>query len=235
MLVHGAWHSGRDWAALTPYLTERGFTVHTIDLPSSGRDEHLGDLHADAAALRAAVGEIDAPVTVVGHSYGGMVVTEASAGLANVDQLIYLAAFLLPEGVSLLEAVGGTAPPWWVIDEEHRRVQVADPVAVFYQDCPPEVATAAVERLGRQSLDALTQPLAAAGWTTIPSAYVVCENDAAIPPFAQEAMSQAATTTRRMPTGHSPFLADPATLAGHLADLTVALAARSRRDRSADS
>lgn len=221
MLVHGAWHSSRDWEAVTPHLTEHGFTVHTIDLPSSRRHGALGDLHDDAAAVRDAVGAIDAPVTLLGHSYGGMAVTEASAGLGNVNQLIYLAAFMLPEGVSVLQAVGGTPPPWWVIDEDARSVDVVDPAAVFYQDCPADVASEAGARLGLQSLDSFQQPLTGAGWTTIPSAYILCEQDAAIPPFAQEAMSEAAGTTVRMATGHSPFLVDPAGLARHIADITA--------------
>lgn len=221
MLVHGAWHAARDWEALMPHLTEQGFTVHTIDLPSSGRGHTLGDLHADAAAVQAAVSAIDAPVTLVGHSYGGMVITEASANLDNVKQLIYVAAFMLPEGVSILQAVGGTAPPWWVIDEENRTVDVTDPVAVFFQDCAAEVAADASARLGLQSLDSFEQPLAAAGWTKIPSAYILCEKDAAIPPLAQEAMSEAAATTLRMPTGHSPFLVDPAGLARHIAGIAA--------------
>lgn len=223
LLVHGAWHSAQDWDALTPLLTAQGFTVHTIDLPSSGRGHALADLHADAEAVQAALSAIDGPVTLVGHSYGGMVISEASAGLENVEQLIYLAAFMLPEGVSILQAVGGTPPPWWVIDEEAGTVDVTDPVAVFYQDCPADVAAAASARLGLQSLDSFTQPLAAAGWTTIPSAYILCEHDAAIPPFAQEAMSEAAGTTLRMPTGHSPFYVDPAGLARHIAGVTAAV------------
>lgn len=221
MLVHGAWHSARDWDALTPLLTERGFSVHTVDLPSSGRGHVLGDLHADAAAVRAAVDALDGPVTLVGHSYGGMAITEASANLPNVRQLIYVAAFMLPAGMSVLQAVGGTPPPWWVIDAEHRTVDVTDPIAVFYQDCAPEVAAAAKARLGLQSLDSFEQPLTAAGWTTIPSAYILCDQDAAIPPVAQEAMSAAATTTVHMPTGHSPFLTDPAGLAQHITQLTA--------------
>ncbi|MFI7009055.1 alpha/beta hydrolase [Streptomyces sp. NPDC050145] len=223
MLVHGAWHGARDWALLTPHLTERGFTVHTVDLPSSGAPgQALGDLRADAAAVREAVGAIDGPVTLVGHSYGGMVITEASARLENVDRLIYVAAFMLPEGVSVLQAVGGTPPPWWVIDRENRTVDVKDPTAVFFADCPADVASDTTAHLGLQSLDSFEQPLTGAGWTTIPSGYVLCERDAAIPPFAQEAMSASASTVVRMPTGHSPFLANPAGLADHITELTAA-------------
>ncbi len=214
MLVHGAWHGAWAWEAVAPLLTEQGFTVHTVDLPSSG---DLGDLRADAAVVRAAASAIDEPVTLVGHSYGGMAITEASASLDNVDHLVYVAAFLLPEGLSVLQAVGGTPPPWWVIDADRRTVEVADPVAVFYHDCPPEVAG----RVGKQSLDSFEQPLSGAGWTKIPSTYVLCEHDAAIPPFAQEEMAKAAGATVRMPTGHSPFFADPAGLTRHLAAIAA--------------
>lgn len=216
VLVHGAWHGSWAWDALTPLLAERGLTVHTVDLPSSGPDPALGDLAADSETVRAAVDAIREPVTLVGHSYGGMAITQAAAGLDNVDRLVYLAAFMLPSGLSLLQAVGGVAPPWWQVDADRGTVAVPDPVTVFFNDCSPAAAAAATARLGLQSLASFEQTLTAAAWEKIPSSYIVCERDAAIPPPAQEAMSAAAAEVLRMPTGHSPFISDPEGLARNL-------------------
>jgi pimeloyl-ACP methyl ester carboxylesterase len=85
--------------------------------PAPGNDPAaLGDRYADAAALRSALSEIGEPTVVLGHSYGGAVITEAVTADSGVAHLIYLCAFLLDKGESLAGAVGGTPPPWWAPD-----------------------------------------------------------------------------------------------------------------------
>jgi pimeloyl-ACP methyl ester carboxylesterase len=87
---------------------------------------------------------------------------------------------------------------------------------VFYNGVDPELTAQAVARLHLHSTSALTQPLSRAAWTELPSTYVVCEQDQAIPVSAQEAMSARADTVLRLDAGHSPFLSRPAELAGVL-------------------
>ncbi|MBM7520353.1 alpha/beta fold hydrolase [Nocardioides nitrophenolicus] len=215
VLVHGAWHGAWCWEPVIPHLEQHGLTVHTVDLPSSGSGGTLAD---DAEAVRAAVAAVGDQVVLVGHSYGGMAISEASAGAATVDHLVYVTAFLLPAGLSLLDAVGGTAPPWWIVDENAGTVGVTDPVAVFFEDVDEPTRNAAVARLSPQSLASFQGRLTGAGWTEHPSTYVVGEVDAAIPPVAQEAMSASAGTVRRLATGHSPFLVRPAELAELIAE-----------------
>jgi pimeloyl-ACP methyl ester carboxylesterase len=129
LLVHGAW--ARD--PLLDHLD--GLDAHTVDLPSSGTDPAtLGDLRADAEVVRAALAGIDGPAVVVGHSYGGMVVTEAATAETGAAHLVYVCAFQLDEGESLLAAVGGQAPPWWEVHEGH--VVATGPEEVFYNDFP---------------------------------------------------------------------------------------------------
>jgi pimeloyl-ACP methyl ester carboxylesterase len=213
LLVHGAWHGPWCWNPLLGHLD--GLDVRTVDLPSVGDDPAaLGDLRADAEAVRAALAAIDGPTVVVGHSYAGAVITEAVTPEDDVAHLVYLCAFLLDEGESLLGAVGGTAPPWWDVRDDV--VAAKTPEEIFYNGCPPDLTADAVGRLGLHSGAAFEQALTQAAWRSVPSTYVVCEDDHAIPLFAQEAMAQRAGSVLRMPAGHSPFLSHPAELAATL-------------------
>ncbi|GAA3732753.1 pimeloyl-ACP methyl ester carboxylesterase [Spinactinospora alkalitolerans] len=224
VVVHGAWHGPWCWRPLIERLPD--VAVHPVALPSSGADPTaLGGLYDDAEAVRAAVAGIEGPVVVCAHSYGGLPVTEALTGVGDVRRLVYLCSFQLDAGESLLGSVGGTPPEWWDVHEADGYVDALDPAAVFYGDVAPETARAAIGALGHQSLASVTQPLREAAWRTIPSTYVVCERDAGIPPFAQEAMAQRAQRVLRMDASHSPFLSRPAELAGLLrAELTEAAA-----------
>ncbi|MGY1651318.1 alpha/beta fold hydrolase [Geodermatophilus sp. SYSU D01119] len=214
LLVHGAWHGSWCWRPLLEALGE-DVPAHTVDLPSAGGDPAaLGDLSADAAAVREALAGIDGPVVVLGHSYGGAVVTEAVTADSGVAHLVYLCAFQLDVGDSLLGSVGGQAPPWWEVGEH--AIGVTDPEAVFYNGVPGGLARDAVARIGLQSRASVEQPLTNAAWRHVPSTYVVCEQDQAIPVFAQEAMSSRAGEVLRLPSGHSPFLSHPAELAALL-------------------
>ena len=214
LLVHGAWHGSWCWEPLRDALGD-DVRVHTVDLPSVGDDPAaLGDLYADAAAVRGALQEVDGPVVVVGHSYGGAVVTEAVTTDSGVAHLVYLCAFQLDVGDSLLDTVGGQAPPWWDVREQV--IGVIGPERVFYNGVPDELTRDSVARVALQSRASVEQPLTNAGWRHTPSTYVVCEEDQAIPVFAQEAMSSRAGEVLRLPSGHSPFLSHPAELAALL-------------------
>ncbi|RAY15578.1 alpha/beta hydrolase [Actinomadura craniellae] len=212
VLVHGAWHGAWCWERLVDRLPD--VDVRTVSLPSSGSDvASLGDLYDDARAVRAAA-DTGGPVVVCAHSYGGLPVTEAAGGLPGVRRLVYLAAFQLDEGESLLDAVGGPTPDW-VEDHGDHTGPPPHPEEVFYGDVDPETAAASVARLTNQSLPALSQPLTRVAWKSIPSTYVICEKDAALPVPAQEAMSGRSERVLRMDASHSPFLSCP----GALADL----------------
>jgi pimeloyl-ACP methyl ester carboxylesterase len=166
----------------------------------------------DAAAVRKAIEAIDGPVVVVAHSYGGIPVSVGAASQPNVPHLVYVAAFALDEGESLLGAVGGVAPNWWYLDGEvisagTEEVPAAD---IFFNDLGSEHAAIPVERLKSQSRRAFVDTLASAAWRTTPSTYVITERDNAIPVFAQEQLAaRAGSTVHRIDTGHSPFLSAP--------------------------
>ncbi|MGZ8476233.1 MAG: alpha/beta hydrolase [Candidatus Limnocylindria bacterium] len=206
LLVPGSWHGAWAYDDVADRLTRAGVVVTAIDLPSNGGTAGLTD---DAAAVRSALEAIGAPTVVVGHSYGGIAVSEGAAGSPHAVGLVYIAAFMLDTGQSLLDAMQHQLPDWISLDEaagSHIPVRAEE---VLYGDCAPEVATGAAARLSHQSVAAIATPQTAAAWQTLPSTYVICEEDRAVPPPVQEAMSARAGTVRRVASSHSPFLSRP--------------------------
>ncbi|MER5907619.1 alpha/beta hydrolase [Streptomyces mirabilis] len=163
---------------------------------------------------------MEGPVVVVAHSYGGLPVTEVVGDHPNVARLVYLAAYMPTEGESassihgipVPEDVSGVAPLF------------ADPRAMFYGDLSDADAERAIGQLVPQSLRSLTQKTTRSAWRTVPSTYVVCEQDQVFPVTLQEKYAAQATNAQRLPTSHSPFLSAP----GRLAALLARVAAESR-------
>jgi pimeloyl-ACP methyl ester carboxylesterase len=192
-------------------LEKAGHEVLAVDLPSAGGG---GDLAADAAVVRAAIDRSDEPTVVVAHSYGGIPTTEAATGAPQVRHLVYLCAFMLDEGESLLGALQGQSPPWIAIDEANGVSRVPDPVPVFYGDVPAADAERYAGRLSPQSLKSFADPLGRPAWRDVASTYVLCTDDQAIPYPAQQAMSGHAGTTHTLESSHSPFLSHAEEVAG---------------------
>ncbi|MHA6627038.1 alpha/beta fold hydrolase [Pseudonocardia sichuanensis] len=228
VLVPGAWQGPWAWRGVVEELSD--LDVRTVELPSVGPDPAaLGDLHADAAAVRSAVRQVGGPVLVCGHGYGAAPVSEGVAGLADVVGLVFLSGLSLDIGESVLAACGGEPPSWWDVHEAEGYVDPRRPAQVLYTDADAATSRGAVDRLGHQSLAAFEQCLTRAAWRTVPSTYVVCERDAAIPVHAQESLAERAGRVLRMATAHSPFLSRPAQLAGVLrAELALAPAPATR-------
>ncbi|MFE9098137.1 alpha/beta fold hydrolase [Streptomyces sp. NPDC007264] len=214
LLVHGAWHGAWCWEKLTPVLGADGWTTRTVDLPSAGREAGVRD---DARVVLDELERIDGPVVVVAHSYGGIPVTEAVADAAHVAHVVYLAAYRLDVGESLLGYHGAPVPP-----EPHGFQPVPrQPVPMFYTDVPQAEAEEATERLVPQSTRSFSEPLTRAGWHTVPSTYVVCERDRALPPQNQEELAARTGTVHRIQSDHSPFLSMPEEFAVLLAKIAL--------------
>jgi pimeloyl-ACP methyl ester carboxylesterase len=195
-------------------LDSLGYASRAVKLTTSGPDPR-GDMHDDAGAVRSAIEAIGGPVVVVAHSYSGIPVTEGAAGLPGVQKVIYVAAFVPDVGESMYTIAGVPVPN----SVEGLFERSRDPREEFYADVPGALAERAVsqlvDQLHRPYADSVTQ----AAWHTVPSAYIITEKDAAVPVELQEKMAARAGTVRRIPTGHSPFLARPAELAALLDEI----------------
>nr|WP_258314423.1 alpha/beta fold hydrolase [Streptomyces sp. Act143] len=210
--MHGAWHGSWCWQKLTPLLHADGWATRTVDLPSAGSGAGVRD---DARVVLQALARIDGPVVVVAHSYGGAPATQAVAEAANVSHLVYLAAYQLDIGESLFSHHGAPLPA----DPGGFQAVPDHPVPLFYADAPAADAEAAAGRLVPQSTRSFGDTLTAAGWHTVPSTYVVCEQDQALSPDNQEQLALRSGAVHRIASGHSPFLSMPGDFAALLAKI----------------
>jgi pimeloyl-ACP methyl ester carboxylesterase len=221
VLVHGAWHGAWCWAPLQAELDRRGVASLAVDLPGHGSTgSGFSDLHGDAQAVidvvdgQAALGRT-APV-LVGHSYGGAVITEVAARRPDVSHLVYLAAFALETGESVMSAL--TAMPKRDVGLSGAMrpgadgTSILDPVAAIpalYGACDPTVAAAAVARLSPQPMATMVQPVTGSPLATVPSTYVVCTQDDAVHPDHQRIMAERCRNVITLDTDHSPFASMP--------------------------
>jgi pimeloyl-ACP methyl ester carboxylesterase len=232
VLVHGAWHGAWCWERLTPLLADAGIECIAVNLPGHGDDTGpLTDLHGDADRVRAVIDGVDGPVVLVGHSYGGMVITDAGVH-PLVRHLVYVAALVpdIEESAANAMAVEAQAAgvqidsglaAAMVIDDDGITTLAADAVAAFlYNDCDAATQEWAAARVSPQPMTTLVQAPRAVAWRERPSTYIVCEKDQAIPPGLQRIFATRCTETIALPTDHSPFADRP----DLLAPILVALA-----------
>ena len=225
VLVHGAWHGSWCWQRVTQLLDERGLPVRTVDLPSVGAPPGAGtDLSADAAAVEAVIASVAGPVVLCGHSYGGMVISRVSS--ERVTRLVYLCAFMPLEGESLVSIGGGRHAPWiQVLDGGLTLPDPTQTQAVFYGDCDAGTVEWARSQIRPQSGAPFNEPVPHPAWRHIPSTYVVCAKDMAMPVEVQRnVFAPRATEMIELQASHSPFLSQP----DAVADLLAARAAESR-------
>ena len=223
LLVHGAWHGAWCWAALQSELDQHGIASLAIDLPGHGASTlPLSDMHGDAQHVADIALKIGRPVVLVGHSYGGGVIGEAAHILRNsttapVQHLLYLTAFCLDTG----ESVGGLAASLPPEDALLNAAILPGPNGAsggtlvldctkahdaLYGCCPTNVSDAAIARLSPQPMATFGQPARGAPWKTLPSTYVVCEQDQAVHPNHQRIMAERCGAVHSLNTDHSPFV-----------------------------
>ena len=208
VLVHGAWNGGWYWDETAVKLREFGHEVTIIDQLPSGTGDPGQGLAADAAHLRQAVASIGGPVALVGHSYGGMVISQL-AGEPSVAAAIYLTAFLPQNGVSFVEAAGGKLARWIEVDEAAGLSRIAEAAAakVVTPGMSDAEAAPILARLTPQSLSSFTEPSANAGWGEVPVTFIVCTEDRVIPEAVQRSMAAHEPHTQiiEIATGHFPM------------------------------
>ncbi len=221
VLVHGLWHGAWCWDDVRATLSDRGIASVAVDLP-------LTDLAADTAAVRAALDATGRPAVLVGHSYGGAVVTGAGTH-PLVRELVYVAAFQLDEGESVSRTGFGDLPDTrlaeaMVVSGDEIGLDPALGPQLLYGDADPATAAACAARLrpvGRRVFRGVPEAVA---WRTVPSTYVVCAADEVVHPERQRAMAARATRSVEWPCGHSPAATRPGAAAAVIAERVAAVA-----------
>jgi pimeloyl-ACP methyl ester carboxylesterase len=188
VLVHGAWSGPWVWDEVRRYLDLARIASAAVALPSVGEDTgKLGVLADDVAAISAVLDELSGPFVLAGHSYSGVPVTEAAAAREDVTHVVYACAFAMPPGTSMLDALGGQPPEWWIFAEDGESIMPDNPGALLYGECTPAVGNGAIARLHPHSARSVRQPLRAAGYGEKPATYVIGKRDAILPADVAEA------------------------------------------------
>lgn len=233
VLIHGAWHGAWCWHKVTPLLQSRGHTVHTPDLPGLGVDRtpvQAVTLQSYVERVCETLGACNERVYLVGHSMGGIAVTQAAEAMPQkVKTLVYLAAFLLPNGRSLRDQSQSDSeshlPANLVFTPDHSSATVkADAIQdVFYADCSSADLALARTLLVPQAAAPSATPVqtTAERWGSVPRVYIQCTADRAISVSMQQSMHASLPCQRviTLPTSHSPFLSTPQALVDHLLSL----------------
>jgi pimeloyl-ACP methyl ester carboxylesterase len=221
--VHGGFVDGSGWQGVYDILTADGYNVRIVQNPTL-------TLSGDAAATRQVVDAQDGPVVLVGHSYGGAVITEAGTD-ENVAALVYIAAFAPDQGESVNTLIadpapGAPVPPILPPKNGFLFLDRAKFPASFAGDLPAQQAAFMADSQVPWGVDALSGQISNPAWRTKPSWYLVTTEDKMIPPAAQRAMSERAGSLVSEVTGsHSIYVSQPAAVATVIEQAAAAAAA----------
>ncbi|MGH1564157.1 alpha/beta hydrolase [Mumia sp. DW29H23] len=216
VLVHGAFADASGWADVTKKLQKKGYTVYAPANP-------LRSLSGDSAYIRAFLETIPGPVVLVGHSYGGAVITNAATGNANVKSLVYVAAFAPDAGETVAAAseLGGghsellanivTRPyPGAGPQDADAYINPSSFRALFAADLPAKETAVMAAAQRPATFTTFLEPSGEPAWKTIPSWYLVAENDKTIPPEAERAMAaRAGARTVEIRSSHVAMISHP--------------------------
>jgi pimeloyl-ACP methyl ester carboxylesterase len=208
ILVHGAWADGSCWESVIERLQAEGFQVRAPQFP-------LSSLADDVARLRQVLEFQDGPTIVVGHSYGGQIMTALGSDVSNAVGLVYIAAFGLDEGESLgaLLSQGPVSPALAHLFTDERGfgwLSEDDFVKHFAADVGPIRARVMYAVQQPLASSAFTDVMGVPAWKSLPSWYLVAQNDEALPPDAERQFAaRMGATTVEIPSSHAPMVSHP--------------------------
>jgi pimeloyl-ACP methyl ester carboxylesterase len=227
VLVHGAWAEGSCWSGVIERLQAEGFQVRAPQFP-------LTSLADDVARLRQVLEFQDGPTIVVGHSYGGQVITALGPDASKVVGLVYIAAFALDEGESLgaLLSQGPVTPSLEHLFTDSRGftwLSEDDFVDHFAADVEPTQAKVMYAVQQPLASTAFTEVMGVPAWKSLPSWYLVAQNDEALPPDAERMFaSRMGATTVEIPSSHVAMVSHPAEVADLVEKAAAAVGAVAR-------
>jgi pimeloyl-ACP methyl ester carboxylesterase len=219
ILVHGAWAYGSMWSKVIPILKSAGHRVIAVQLP-------LHSLADDVATVKRAIELVGWPTIVTGHSYGGMVITNAAYNNPNVKGLVYIAAFAPKEGQSLGD---------FVDVKEMKKTLITDSEGFTYIN--PAVFTGAFSKVvspsEAETMAAMQNPFNTSifaeksgppAWKHLPTWYQISENDRSISPDVQCMFAkQMNATTISLPSSHASLVSHPDEIAKLILDAAKAV------------
>jgi pimeloyl-ACP methyl ester carboxylesterase len=226
VLVHGGFVDGSGWEGVHKILRKDGFSVTIVQNPTLS-------LAGDVAVTKRALAALGGPAILVGHSYGGVVITEAGND-PNVAGLVYIAAFAPDKGESVSSLIkdppaGAPVPPILPPQEGFLFLDRAKFRASFAADVDEDAAAFMADAQVPWGVEALGGAVTAPAWKSKPSWYLVTTEDKMIPPDAQRAMSKrAGSTVVEVKGSHSVYVSKPRDVAELIEKAAKSLALATR-------
>jgi pimeloyl-ACP methyl ester carboxylesterase len=222
VLVHGGFVDGSGWRGVYDLLTRDGYQVSVVQNPNLS-------LEGDAAEARMIIDAQDRPVVLVGHSYGGAVITEAGTD-DNVAALVYISGFMPDAGESVNTLLAGfphdaPQPPILPPKDGFLFLDRDKFHASFAGDLPADLTAFMADSQVPWGVDALSGQISTPAWRSKPSWYLLTTEDKMIPPPAQRTMSgRAGSMTVEVPASHSVYVSQPAAVCACIEQAASAVA-----------
>jgi pimeloyl-ACP methyl ester carboxylesterase len=208
VLVHGGFVDGSGWAGVYKILKSKGYNVLVVQNPTKS----LAD---DVATTKAAIDSLNSEVVLVGHSYGGVVITEAGTH-PKVSSLVYVTAFAPDKGESVASLIanpppGAPVPPILPPKDGYLFLDRTKFAASFAADVDVDTASFMADSQVPWGVEALAGAVTEPAWRSKPSYYLVASEDKMIPPPAQRAMAgRAKAEVVEVPGSHAVYVSKPA-------------------------
>lgn len=223
ILIHGSWHSAWNWHKIIPILQKQGHTVFAIDLPGMGRDKtpiHEVKMQSTVKKICELIDSIEGKVILVGHSKNGIMISQTAEYRPDkIEKLVYLAAYLVPNGKTQreysLQDTAGVLKPYVTLHEEMNSHTLQPEIYKYglYHDCDENIIELAKLLLSHEPVESGITPLQLTdkNFGSVPRIYIECTEDKAVTPFIQRKMYTETPCEKvyRMQTSHSPFFSKP--------------------------
>ena len=233
ILIHGSWHSAWNWHKVIPLIEKAGHEAIAIDLPGMGRDKtpiQEVKMKTTVEKICQVIDTVPGKVILVGHSKNGIMISQAAEYRPDkIKKLVYLAAYLIPNGktqkeYSMLDT-GGWLRPYVTQHPETNSHTLQSTIFKegLYHDCADEITDLAKVLLSNEPVESAITPLQLSeeNFGRIPRFYIECTEDRAVTPFIQRKMHTETPCEKvySLPTSHSPFFSKPKELVNILLNL----------------
>jgi pimeloyl-ACP methyl ester carboxylesterase len=233
ILIHGSWHSAWNWHRVVPLLEKAGHKAIAIDLPGMGRDKtpiEKVTMEMSVEKICKLIDSIPGKVVLVGHSKNGIMISQAAEYRPHkIEKLVYLAAYLIPNGKTQREYSAMDAEGWlkpYVRQHPDTNSHTLQPEIYkegLYHDCDDDITELAKVLLSNEPVESGSIPLqlTAENFGSLPRVYIECTQDRAVTPFIQQKMYSEMPCEKvySLDTSHSPFFSKPKELVDILINL----------------
>lgn len=233
ILIHGSWHSSWNWHKVIPILEKQGHKAVAIDLQGMGRDKtpiHKVKMHTTAKKICHLIDNIEGKVILVGHSKNGIMISQVAESRPNkIEKLVYLAAYLIPNGKTQreysMQDTEGVLKPYVTLNQNLKATTLQADIFKegLYHDCEDNITELAKLLLSPEPIESGMTPLKLTekNYGKIPRFYIECTEDRAVTPYIQRKMYTEMPCKKvfQMNTSHSPFFSQPQALVDILCEI----------------